>query len=254
MDQSEPDWCEGGQELCKSGGGRPGLPIPNTNSLYSFCGGKATLYMNWLMSFYPMCVPVYTIVFHHVSLLGRQDNILAVLDFIVSKVKQHWDMLWADCPYLFGHDVFPETTLKNIGVIKLCYMIHMVVCVCVCVWACVCVCVALWLVWHQPALGVCCLHFPCFLQCLNFYLFSPAFTNHLVVRSEQFTHERPIDWLAVGSDHVIVMLLFTHSDTRCAGFCLPLAKHAVMRQERLTASGPQYWQPVCSDIVYYIYS
>ena len=129
-----------------------------------------------------------------------------------------------------------------------------VLCVCVCVCEHVCVCVALWLVWHQPALGVCCLHFPCFLRCLNFYLFSPAFTSHLVVRSEQFTHERPIDWLAVGSDHVIVMLLFTHSDTRCAGFCLPLAKHAVMRQERLTASGPQYWQPVCSDIVYYIYS
>ena len=104
--------------------------------------------MNWLMSFYPMCVPIYTVVFQHASLLGRQDNILAVLDFIVSKVKQHWEMLWADCPYLFGHDVFQETTLKNIEVIKLCYMSHMVVCVrererehvCVCV--CVCCFVA----------------------------------------------------------------------------------------------------------------
>ena len=30
-----------GQELCESGGGRPGLPVPN--SPYSLCGRKATV-------------------------------------------------------------------------------------------------------------------------------------------------------------------------------------------------------------------
>ena len=29
------------QEPCESGGGRPGLPVPN--KLYGFCGRKATL-------------------------------------------------------------------------------------------------------------------------------------------------------------------------------------------------------------------
>ena len=31
----------GAQELCESGGGRPGLPVPD--SPYGFCGRKATL-------------------------------------------------------------------------------------------------------------------------------------------------------------------------------------------------------------------
>ena len=34
--------AELGQELCESGGGRPGLPVPNKP--YGFCGRKATLY------------------------------------------------------------------------------------------------------------------------------------------------------------------------------------------------------------------
>ena len=33
-----------GQELCKSGGGRPGLPVPN--SPYGLCGRRATLNSN----------------------------------------------------------------------------------------------------------------------------------------------------------------------------------------------------------------
>ena len=32
------------QEMCESGGGRPGLPVPN--SPYSLCGRKATLSLN----------------------------------------------------------------------------------------------------------------------------------------------------------------------------------------------------------------
>ena len=34
-----------GQELCKSRGGRPGLPAPN--SPYCLCGRKATLILNF---------------------------------------------------------------------------------------------------------------------------------------------------------------------------------------------------------------
>ena len=35
---------EEAQELCESGGDRPGLPVPN--SPYGFCGRKATLNLN----------------------------------------------------------------------------------------------------------------------------------------------------------------------------------------------------------------
>ena len=34
-------WSNRGQELCESGGGRPGLPVPN--SPYGLCGRKAAL-------------------------------------------------------------------------------------------------------------------------------------------------------------------------------------------------------------------
>ena len=33
------------QELCESWGSHPGLPVPN--SLYSLCGPKTTLNLNW---------------------------------------------------------------------------------------------------------------------------------------------------------------------------------------------------------------
>ena len=36
----------GAQDLCESGGGRPGFPVPN--SLYGLCGRKATLNLNEL--------------------------------------------------------------------------------------------------------------------------------------------------------------------------------------------------------------
>ena len=36
------------RELCKSRGGRLGLPVPNYNSNYGLCGGKATLNEHYL--------------------------------------------------------------------------------------------------------------------------------------------------------------------------------------------------------------
>ena len=130
-------------------------------------------------------------------------------------------------------------------------MIHVVVCVCVRVPVCVCVLLCGWCDICQ--LWECVVFiFPAFCDVLIFF-FSCIYQSHCNKVRTIYQQVRPIDWLAVCSDHVIiiVMLLFTHNDTRCASFFLPLAKHAVVRQERLTASGPHYWQPVYSDYAYY---
>ena len=60
------------QELCESRGGRPGLPVPNSNSHYCLCGCQAT-------SEFRSCVKVEVAVL--MSLMVSVD------------VKQHWTML-----------------------------------------------------------------------------------------------------------------------------------------------------------------
>ena len=63
------------QELCESGGGRPGLPVPN--SPHGLCGRKQHLKKRWFGSE------------DEVAFLGSPSLILIVLVVFVDSVKQH---------------------------------------------------------------------------------------------------------------------------------------------------------------------
>ena len=67
-----------GQELCESGGDRPGLLVPN--SPCGLCGRKATLDLNTLHSEVRSCVKV------EVTVLGSSSLIVLVVSL---DVKQH---------------------------------------------------------------------------------------------------------------------------------------------------------------------
>ena len=64
------------QELCESGGGRPGLPVPN--SPHGPCGRKATLNLNHSNSEVASCVKVKVAVLDldHVALRPQKRGCL----------------------------------------------------------------------------------------------------------------------------------------------------------------------------------
>ena len=51
--------CERAQELCERRGGRPGLPVPNTNSPYGLCGRRPRLNDRALSCVYKHLVYVF---------------------------------------------------------------------------------------------------------------------------------------------------------------------------------------------------